>query len=287
MGRRAARIGGTMTIRDAFARVTELDEPTVERLIDRLEFRGRDRFFVEMRDTYLDRMALAPDAKVLEIGCGTGVVLRALVQRVNFTGMATGVDPSGVFIDAARRLAADEGVADRLDFEVGNGAALRLADAHFDAVLIHTTISHVPDPLAVLREAARVVRPTGQVVVFDGDYGSWTFAHPDHDLAGAMEQAIIAAVVNNPRVLRDMPRLLEEVGLDCVEALANVYADIGAGSFFGPALEAYAPLAVQEGLASAAAMETWVRDQRDAMERGVFFAACNYYTYLARPASTA
>ncbi len=271
-----------MTVQDAFARVTELDDATVNRLIDRLEFRGRDPFFVQMREAYLDRMALDPDARVLEVGCGTGVVVRALVQRPGFSGTVIGIDPSPVFIDAARKLAAEEGLADRIQLEVGDGHAVVFPDACFDAVLAHTVISHVTDPLALLRECARVVRPGGQVAVFDGDYASWTFGHPDHDLARAMEEAVIGAVVNNPRVLRDMPRMLSEVGLERTDTLADVYADIGAGSFFGPAIEAYGPLAVGAGLATAEAMDGWLGDQRQAREQGQFFAACNYYTYLAR-----
>jgi SAM-dependent methyltransferase len=271
-----------MTVQDAFARVTELDGATVSRLIDRLEFRGRDPFFVQMRDAYLDRMALDPGATVLEVGCGTGVVVRALVQRAGFSGTVIGIDPSPVFIDAARKLAAEEGLADRIQLEVGDGHALTFPDAHFDAVLAHTVISHVTDPRALLGECARVVRPGGQVAVFDGDYASWTFAHPDHDLARAMEEAVIGAVVNNPRVLRDMPRMLSEAGLERTETLADVYADIGAGGFFGPAIEAYGPLAVSAGLATAEAMDGWLEDQRQAREQGQFFAACNYYTYLAR-----
>jgi len=271
-----------MTVHDAFARVTELDDATVTRLIDRLEFRGRDPFFVQMREAYLDRMALDPEASVLEVGCGTGVVVRALARRPGFTGTVTGVDPSPVFIDAARKLAAEEGIVGRLQLEVGDGHALQFPDDHFDAVLVHTTISHVLDPLALLRECVRVLRPGGQLAVYDGDYASWTFAHPDHDLARAMEEAIIAAVVNNPRVLRDMPRLLAELGLECSATLADVYADIGAGNFFGPAIEAYGPIAVRAGLATEEAMAGWLEDQRRARESGQFFAACNYYAYLAR-----
>jgi ubiquinone/menaquinone biosynthesis C-methylase UbiE len=87
-------------------------------------------------------------------------------------------------------------------FEVGEGHTLPYPDASFDAVIAHTTVSHVTDPVAVLREAALVVRPKGRVAVFDGDYASWTFDHPDQDAARAMEEALIAAVVGNPRILR-------------------------------------------------------------------------------------
>jgi hypothetical protein len=79
----------------------------------------------------------------------------------------------------------------------------------------------------MLREAARVVRPGGSVAVFDGDYASWTWSHPDAVLAKTMDEAFVGAIVNNPRVLRDMPRLLRDADLELVDVLANVYSEVG------------------------------------------------------------
>jgi SAM-dependent methyltransferase len=160
--------------------------------------------------------------------------------------------------------------------------AMDFPDARFDAAVAHTVISHVLDPLTVLQDAARVVRPGGRIAVFDGDYASWTFACADHALGKAMEEGIIAAVVNQPRVMRDMPRLLRQAGLERADTLAYVYADIGQGTFFPGAMEGYAPLVAREGFVPAAQVEAWLTEQRRAMAEGVFFAACNYYAYIAR-----
>jgi hypothetical protein len=105
---------------------------------------------------------------------------------------------------------------------------------------------------------------------------------PDHALAKAMEDGIIAAVVNQPRVMRDMPRLLRQARLERVDTLAYVYADIGKGTFFPGAMEGYAPLVAREGLVSGEQVDAWLTQQRRAMEEGVFFAACSYYAYIAR-----
>jgi ubiquinone/menaquinone biosynthesis C-methylase UbiE len=86
------------------------------------------------------------------------------------------------------------------------------ADASLDVVLAHTLLSHVTDPQTVLREPCRVVTPGRTVAVFDGDYASLTFAHPDPDRAEWIEAARLGVLVNNPRVMRDLPRLLREAG---------------------------------------------------------------------------
>jgi hypothetical protein len=82
--------------------------------------------------------------------------------------------------------------------------------------------------------------------------------------------------------MRDMPRLLREAKLERTDALAYVYADIGKGTFFPGAMEGYAPLVAREGLVSPDQVDAWLTLQRRSMEDGIFFAACNYYAYIAK-----
>ena len=270
-------------VRDAMQFVNEQDAATRERFIERLEFRATDPTFVAYRDAYLDLIAPPITAAVLDLGCGTGVVARAIAARDGFAGNVTGVDQSPEFIAAAERLAADDGVSDRVEFAVGDAHALDLPAASFDVVVTHTLVSHVRDPSAVLAEAARVTRPGGAVVVFDGDYASLTFGSSDPRLGLAIETAVQSMIMSSPRVMRELPRLLPKAGLRLIASQAHVYAEAGTSSFLLNLAETYAPLAASSGLLPAAAVEAWLGDQRRAAEEGTFFAACNYYTYVANP----
>jgi SAM-dependent methyltransferase len=270
-----------MTGRDAMEFINEQDEATLQRFVERLEFRGRDPEFVAYRDAYVAKMGLAPTAHVLDVGCGTGVVTRALAGRDGFSGHVTGIEQSPEFVEVAKRLADEAGVGERTEFRVGDAHALDVADASVDAVVAHTTMSHVSVPLTVVKEAARVLRPAGSFAAFDGDYASWTFAYSDHAIAQEMEDALLAVVVSKPRVMRDMPSLLDEAGLRLVDVDAHVYADVGKSTFFLGAAESYAPLVVRAGLVPVERVEAWLAELRRASEAGVFFAACNYYAYVA------
>ena len=137
-----------MSARDAMEFINEQDQATLERFVERLEFRGKDPTFVGYRDAYVERMALARTADILEVGSGTGVVARALASREGFSGRVTAVEQSPVLAEVARRLADEEGVGERTEFRVGDAHALDFPDACFDAVVAHTTVSHVTDPLA-------------------------------------------------------------------------------------------------------------------------------------------
>lgn len=271
-----------MATRDAYCFINDLDASTVEGLIARLEFRGKDPTFTRMRDAYLAQLALPPTAHILELGCGTGVVLRALARRTGFSGHLVGVDQSPALIAAARRLAAEEGVDRCIEFQVGDVHHLSVADSSFDAVIAHTLLSHVADPLLVLKEAARVVRLGGSVAIFDGDFASLTFAHPDPAFAKAMDETIVETVFTNPRLMRDLPRLQQQVGLEITATTAYVYAEIGTGTFFAGFAETYAPLVHRAGLLTARQVEDWLMEQRRAIEQHTFFAACNFYAYLTR-----
>ena len=270
-----------MGARDAMEFINEQDDATLQRFVERLEFRGRDPTFVGYRRAYVEKMAFAPSAVVLDLGCGTGVVARALAAASGFSGRVIGIEQSPAFVEVARRFADAEGVGDRVEFRVGDVHALDVPDASVDAVIAHTTISHVTDPLGVLREAARVLRPGGAFAAFDGDYASWTFGHGDHVIARAMEEALLAAVVSNPRVMRDMPRLLRDAGLRPIDVNAHVYADTGQSTFFLGAAESYAPVVARSELVAPEQVDAWLAALRGASEDGVFFAACNYYTYIA------
>lgn len=271
-----------MAARDAYCFINDLDASTVEGLIARLEFRGKDPTFTQMRDAYLAHLSLPSTVHILELGCGTGVVLRALAQRIDFSGCLVGVDQSPALIAAARRLSAEEGVDQYIEFQVSDVHHLPLADSSFDAVIAHTLLSHVAEPPLVLKEAARVVRPGGTVAIFDGDFASLAFAHPDPTFARAMDEAMVAAIVNNPRLMRDLPRLLQQVGLKIMATTAYAYAEIGTGTFFAGFAEAYAPLIERAGLLTARQVEDWLMEQRRAVEQHTFFAACNFYAYVTR-----
>jgi len=107
-------------------------------------------------------LELQPNAHaLLDVGCSMGYVLAAARDL----GLAaTGLDVSQFAVEACRTRG--------FEAVVGSATALPFPDAAFDLVMLKAVLEHIPDPMAGLREAARVVRPGGVlfVVVPDGAY---------------------------------------------------------------------------------------------------------------------
>lgn len=135
---------------DVYATTTAADEAVQRQLADVLELRAADLQQRAMLEDYLGDLPLAAGARVLEIGCGTGAVARVLAGRPQI-GEVVGIDPSEIFIERARQLAAE---LPNLSFVVGDGRELPFDDGAFDAVVCHTALCHIPGPERVLAEAA-------------------------------------------------------------------------------------------------------------------------------------
>jgi len=111
---------------------------------------------------------------LIEVGCGTGALLRRFVRH---TGMprVTGLDVNGFLLKEARELAVQEGLTDRLVFVEGSAEALPVADNTFDIVYACTVMEEV-DADRMLVEMVRITKPGGRVAVGVRavDRGPWT-----------------------------------------------------------------------------------------------------------------
>src|SRR5438874_281909 len=152
-----------------FRDTTKLTPDEAQDLVRRLELRAKADDEVTARAEYLSLLEIGSGQRVLDIGCGSGVIARDVARRVQPNGRVVGIDSSPALIAAARELTTATDGATSITFREGDCRALPLADDSFDVAIAATVLTHVPDGHRAILEMARVVRPGGRVGVFDFD----------------------------------------------------------------------------------------------------------------------
>ena len=114
-----------------------------------------------LRLRYIEQAAALSGARVLDVGCGGGILSEAMAKR---GAQVLGIDLSQAVLDVADLHALES----KLQIQYRAIAAEELAAAHaaeFDLVTCMEMLEHVPDPAAILGALARLVRPGGDIIV--------------------------------------------------------------------------------------------------------------------------
>ena len=106
--------------------------------------------------------------RVLDVGCGTGYLLRRLAGRVPQALELCGIDAAPAMIETARAMTADR----RMRFATGTAEELPYPEHMFDLVVSTTSFDHWADQGAGLAECARVLVPGGHLVLID-QFSAW------------------------------------------------------------------------------------------------------------------
>lgn len=142
------------------------------------------------REMIVEDVQYGPGERLLEIGCGVGAVLGVLARHCPGVSLA-GIDIAEAQIARARPYLAGLGLRD-VELRVGDARALPWETGSFDHVFAIWVIEHLPDPLPVLREARRVLKPGGTIRLIETDYSTIQIGSDSEDY-----QAFIKALVRS------------------------------------------------------------------------------------------
>jgi 2-polyprenyl-3-methyl-5-hydroxy-6-metoxy-1,4-benzoquinol methylase len=160
----------------------------------------------------LDRLALKPGEKVLDAGCGGGLLLNQLAARYDVDG--TGVDLAPLAVQRAKSCGDP-----KLRYRLAQLERLPFKDGSFDAVLSFDVLEHVQDKEAVLKELLRVLKPGGRFLFYaisrrDAFTWHWCLRVASFGRLGQDNEAgHVHALFLDPRATRRSLAALGAVGL--------------------------------------------------------------------------
>jgi ubiquinone/menaquinone biosynthesis C-methylase UbiE len=168
----------------------------------------------------LQRAAVQPNERVLDVACGTGVLARLLAEVIGPTGALAGLDPNAGMLAVARNVTPDSA---RIDWHEAAAEQMPLPDESFDVVLCQMGLQFMPDRPAALGEMRRVLSRQGRLLLSVPGPVPGIF----HDLASALGRYVgppaagFVRQVFSLHDVREVERLMQDAGFALVQVEAE------------------------------------------------------------------
>lgn len=195
----------------------------------------------------MEYAALYPNAHVLDVACGTGLVTVVAAQAVGKAGSVVGTDLSSAMVSATIAAAADAGLTN-VSVERADAEVLPFPDASFDVVLCALGLMYVPNPQRAIQEMFRVLKVGGRCVVSvwgQRDRCGWAELFPIVDHRVTSEVCPMFFQLGGQDALEDALQIAAFTNVECrrIETILHyASADDACGAAFlgGPVALAYA-----------------------------------------------
>lgn len=234
---------------------------------------------IHQRMRTLAGLALVSGERVLDAGCGTGLLLEQQAGAVGPSGYAAGVDYSEDMLALARERC---GELSQVDLRQGSVESLDFDDAAFDAASCTQTLLYVNDLDAALGELRRVLKPGGRLVILETDWRGAVFNHPHLDVTRRLFDALDDSRPN-PYLVRQLRPLLKSLGFACVrvEAIPLLNAGYSDNSFSSGMIENMVTAARRKGRIDDAEASAWRETCRELKSNDEYFFCVNRFLFTA------
>lgn len=234
---------------------------------------------VNQRLRTLASLSLVGGESVLDVGCGTGLLLEQEALAVGSEGRAEGIDFSDAMLEHARRRCTNLG---QVGLQQGSADTLPFEDAVFDALSCTQVLLYVENLDQALNEYYRVLKPRARIAIIETDWSGAVLNSLDQAITSKVFEACSQAVPN-PGLPRRLGPILEQVGFGAVrvEAIPVLNARYSENSFSVNLLQNYADTACDQNFISAAESEKWLEGIATLVQQDKYFFCVNRFLFTA------
>ena len=234
---------------------------------------------VRQRLKTLDAMVLRPGQRVLDAGCGTGLLAEQIAKSVGNSGHVACIDCSADMLELARNRCRDlnqvellQEYVEQLDFE---------ADS-FDAVSCIQTLLYVKQVETALKQMHRVLKPRGRIAILETDWRGLVLANQDESMTRKIADAWDSAV-ESPNLPARLGALLRRAGFSAikVEAIPIVNTSYSGNNFSSGMLKWFAKNAVKHDAISAQESKQWQAQIQELADKDSYFFCVNRFLFSA------
>jgi len=182
-------------------------------------------------ETLVSLVGAAPGDHVLDLGCGQGASLGALLNAVRKTGKVYGLNESDHPLQEAAQRYAEDVESGRLSLRKGDALDLPFPDATFDAVLCQNVVECVHGRQALVAQAKRVLKPGGRLLLGHHDFDGIMIAGGERGLTRRLIQSYADHQqdwqdASEGQMGRLLPGLAVDAGFETVEVETRIFVDL-------------------------------------------------------------
>lgn len=224
-------------------------------------------------------LGLKPGERVLEVGCGNGIMAREMADSVAPTGTVVGADISAAMVTMARDLC---DAPANVEFIKADVADLPFVDGSFDVVTVAQCLCLVPDVEVAVRELFRILRPGGRSVILETDWDTLVWNCTEPRLMDKVV-AIYKDVYTDARLPRTLSRVLKRAGFEIRgrDQFAMLNWTFDPDSYSGHQIDFTKALMEGHPLLSNGELSAWQQSIRSAAEADEYFFSLNRYVFSA------
>ena len=234
---------------------------------------------VRQRESTLEVISPQSGERIVDVGCGPGLLARELSRIVGNEGHVIGVDSSSSMIALAKNRCAD---LSNVSFVKCDAMDLTVDDASADAVVCTQVLLYVHDVERTIMEFSRVLKPGGRVVIMETDWRSAVL----HSIDEALTEKIIEAwdrAVPSPRLPARLGPLLRAAGFASVQidAIPIISTSAVMDEYAMSMMTQCAHAAREQGVITKSQGREWISSLEQLGVEDAFFFCVNRFLFSA------